>query len=46
LPHGLRHQRANDVYEAECGVPSPVRGGQQSARDARPNHASAGGQRM
>jgi integrase len=27
VPHGLRHQRANDVYEAESGVPSPVRGG-------------------
>lgn len=25
--HGLRHERANDIYEAMTGVKSPVRGG-------------------
>ena len=25
--HGLRHQQANDFYEAQLGAPSPVRGG-------------------
>ena len=27
--HGLRHQSANDGYEADTGVPSPVRGQQE-----------------
>ena len=27
VPHGLRHERANDEYEAATGHPSPVRGG-------------------
>ena len=27
VSHGLRHQTANDRFEAEAGVPSPVRGG-------------------
>ena len=35
VPHGLRHQRANDVYEAECGVPSPVHGGHADDESAR-----------
>lgn len=26
-PHGLRHEYANDRFEDEAGVPSPVRGG-------------------
>ena len=26
--HGLRHERANDIYEAITGVKSPVRGGE------------------
>ena len=26
-PHGLRHEYANDLYEAESGQKSPVRGG-------------------
>lgn len=29
--HGLRHQYANDKYESTTGVPSPVRGGEESA---------------
>lgn len=28
-PHGLRHQSANDGYEADTGAPSPVRGQQE-----------------
>jgi integrase len=35
VPHGLRHQRANDTYEAESGTPSPVRGGCADDVDAR-----------
>jgi len=31
VAHGLRHQVANDAYEADTGSPSPVRGG-----DGRP----------
>lgn len=27
VAHGLRHQHANDAYEAQAGQPSPVRGG-------------------
>jgi integrase len=27
VSHGLRHQKANDYFEADAGVPSPVRGG-------------------
>jgi len=27
VAHGLRHEHANDAYQADTGVPSPVRGG-------------------
>lgn len=27
-PHGLRHEHANNIYEAMTGIKSPVRGGQ------------------
>jgi integrase len=37
-PYGLRHEFANDVYEEEAGVPSPVRGG--SARDRETDRAA------
>jgi integrase len=32
--HGLRHQALNDAYEAQTGVPTPVRGGGTVAMDA------------
>jgi len=32
--HGLRHQALNDAYEAQTGVPTPVRGGGTVALDA------------
>ena len=32
-PHGLRHEFANDVYEKEAGVASPVRGGSAPDRE-------------
>lgn len=32
-PYGLRHEFANDVYEEEAGVPSPVRGGSAPDRE-------------
>lgn len=38
VPHGLRHDRANDLFEATTGHPSPVRGGH-----AVPNEITARG---
>ena len=35
VAHGLRHERANDRYQEVTGVPSPVRGGGEIARDLR-----------
>lgn len=32
VAHGLRHQVANDKFEEDAGVPSPVRGGDVPAK--------------
>ncbi|MDZ5455031.1 integrase domain-containing protein [Azohydromonas lata] len=42
VAHGLRHQHANDLYEALASSPSPVRGGQlQPAQDVEARSATA-----
>jgi integrase len=38
-PHGLRHQRANDLYEEDSGLESPVRGGTEPDDKQVDDHA-------
>jgi hypothetical protein len=41
VPHGLRHERANDEYEVATGHPSPVRGGHDVSNDTTGRHRIA-----
>jgi hypothetical protein len=46
VAHGLRHQLANDRFEAHAGVASPVRGGDVPASPSTASNSTNGSTRM